>query len=411
LHQALSIAKQVSDHEARDDMLVRLGDKYGMAEAYDHALECAELIEDDFNQITLYKYLARKYIDIQNYAQANLIIEKAERSRLNDWFLEDLVKSYLVHQDFTRAIDAIERMTEEKAKVTALSNIAYKYWRIGYESAATKSLDQAKEIADQIPDSYTQSWCLHKISKVAKQISTTQKADSLLATSVNEAQQINDQFSQGFAFNNLAFQLASAGKYDEAIEMIETSNPFIPKFQKVRLLIAIANQCQKLNQAKVAEEMIDRAMRTVEEIDGSDLPIPKADARFFAPKDIDNYALQQQQYDLAFMILQKIEPSYGKLHLLVAISNTYIENGEQQKAGETLQKAVEQIKESKNLYLSEEIALMYAQIKDYYSAIKTVKLLLSDLGQSTTLVKIALKYAEFPQPIQPATLEMIETWG
>jgi hypothetical protein len=405
LHQALSIAKQESDCDEQDIRLVRLGDKYGMAEAYDHALECAELIEDDFDQIELYKYLSWNYIDHQNHEQACLIIEKAESSGWNDWFLEDLVESYLKHEDFARAFETIKKMTQEQAKVTALSDIAHKYWEIGNELAALESLTKAKEIADRILDSNTKYWCLQAMSRVAQQVSTTQELESLLSASVNEAQQINDQYSQGFAFNNLAFQLVWAGKYDEAIKMIETSNPFIPKFQKVRLLIAIANQCQKLNQSMAAEEMINRAMETVEEIDGSslsDITIPSEKAQSFAWNDIADYALEHKQYSLAYKILEAIKPLDAQADLLVKISAAYIKNNEFEKARVALQQATEillNIKPGMSWDMATSIAYRYGEIGDYDLAINAVKLIQRDTYQARTLAAIALKICQISTTI------------
>jgi tetratricopeptide (TPR) repeat protein len=413
LHQALSIAKQESDCDERDNMLVRLGDKYGMAEAYELALECAELIEDDFDQISLYKYLSWNYIDHQNHEQARIIIEKAESSGWNDWFLEDVVGSYLKHEDFARAFEAFEKMTQEQAKVTALSDIAQKYWELGNESAAVESLTKAQEITDRIPDSNTKSWCLQAMSRVAEKISTTQESESLLSASVNEAQQINDQFSQGFAFNNLAFQLVSAGKYDEAIKLIETSNPFIPKFQKVRLLIAIANQCQKLNQPTAAEEMINRAMKTVEEITGIDEYLTSEKAQSLAWHDITDYALEHRLYALAQEISKEIKSPDAQVNLLVKISTAYIKNNEFEQARTTLQQATEilpNVEAGMRLGSAMSVASNYGEMGDYHLAIKSIKLIPRNAYQARTLAAIALKYAESPQPLQPDTLQMIETW-
>lgn len=61
------------------------------------------------------------------------------------------------------------------------------------------------------------------------------------------------------------------------------------------------------------------------------------------------------------------------------------------------------------MYMATEIANLYAQVKDYYSAIKTAKLIPSDVYQAQSLVAIALKYAELPEAIAQETFDILET--
>ena len=411
-NQAFNLIKKISDYEERDNLLVRIGDQFAQAGEYIKTLECAELIQDDFDQVELYKYLTQEYIDNKQYQHVDLIIDKAKETGWEDWILEDVVKSYLAQEDFERSFEAIEMMNQEQAQVNALSDIAQKYWKTGDKSKAIENLAKAQGIADHIQNSNSKSWSLQAISRVQQQIDNSLESNSLLSDAVAEAQKIDDVFLQGFAVNNLAFQLASAGKYEQAIETIESSKPFIPSFQKIRLLIAISSQYLNENQPEKADQMINRAMKTVTEMTGNELAIPREEAQSFAWNDIADYALEHQQYDLVLIILKQIESLSGKVHLLCSISDKYIKNGEYKKARETLQQAIEvlsKVKDSKNLYMLPEIANLYAQMGDYYSALNTVKLIPTDIYQAQTLTAIALTYAKSPQEINSETFEVLES--
>ena len=236
LELAFISAKRISDYEERDHVLTRIGNKFGIAGDFNKALECAELVEDDLDRAYLYQYLAQESIDNKQYKQVDIIISKAQETGWENLVLEEVVKSHLEQVDFERAFKAVELMTQEQAKVSALSDIALKHWQLKDTVQARANLTQARKIVDQIKDSNTKSWSLQAISRVSQQMDSAQESDSLLSASVNEAKQIDDVFLQGFSFNNLAFQLASAGKYDEAIETIESSNPLIPNVSKSSLI-------------------------------------------------------------------------------------------------------------------------------------------------------------------------------
>ena len=217
---------------------------------------------------------------------------------------------------------------------------------------------------------------------------------------------------QGFAFDNLAFQLASAGKYEEAIKTIESSNPFIPRFEKIRLLIQVAKQYQKSNQPEKADKIINLATKTVAQITGEELSIPKEAARSFAWNDIADYALEHDRYGLVWEIFEKIEQPSRKLDLLTKISQKYIKNNQYVEAHSALHKAEQILWEMQNkndLYLATTVAYQYSEIKDYDSAMKVVKKMPCDLQQARALVAIALQYIKSPRKIDPATMKLLKT--
>ena len=412
LNLGLSLAKKISDYEARDDILIRLGSKFRIVGEFAKSLECAESIEDDYDQCLLYQYVAHEYIKCRQYEQVNLVIEKVKETGWENWLLEEIVESYLEHQDFQRALEAIEIMNQEQAKVNALSNVALKYWQLGDNIKAQESLIKAREIVNRIENSNSKSWSLQAISRASQQIESTDESNSLLSASVNEAKQIDDIFLQGFAFNNLAFQLASAGKYEEAIKTIESSNPFIPKFEKIRLLIQVAKQYQKSNQPAKADKIINLATKAVAEITGEELSIPKEAARSFAWNDIADYALEHDQYNLVWEIFKQIEHPSAEVHLLIKISEKYIKNNQYAEADNALHKAEQilwKMQNKNDLYLATTVAYQYSEIKDYDSAIKVVKKMPCDLQQARALVAIALQYIKSPQKIDPATFKLLKT--
>ena len=414
LDLALSLVKKIpdSDYEERDNILVRLGDEFARLGEFVKGLECAELIEDDYDRCLLYQYVAHEYINCRQYEQINLVIEKAKETGWENWLLEEIVKSYLEHEDFPRALEAIKKMNQKQAKVNALSDIALKYLQLGNRVQAQESLIQAKKIVERIENSDSKSWSLQAISRASQQIESTDEFNSLLSASVNEAKQIDDIFLQGFAFDNLAFQLASAGKYEEAIKTIESSNPFIPKFEKICLLIQVAKQYQKSNQPAKADKIINLATKAVAEITGEELSIQKEAARSFAWNDIADYALEHDQYNLVWEIFKHIEQPSGKVDLLTKISKKYIKNNQYAEADNALHKAEQilwKMQNKNDLYLATTIAYQYSEIKDYDSAIKVVKKMPCNLQQARALVAIALQYIKSPQKIDPATFKLLKT--
>ena len=378
---------------------------------FSKGFECAELIEDEFDRYLLYQYIAYKYVDNRQYQEINNVIQKTKETGFENLLLEEITKSYLDYEDFQRALEAIEMMNQEQAKVNALSNIALKYWQLGDNIKAQDNLLKAREIVDRIENSNSKAWSLQAISRASQQIESTDEFNSLLSASVNEAKQIDDIFLKGFAFDNLAFQLASAGKYEEAIKTIESSNAFIPKFEKIRLLIQVAKQYQKSNQPAKADKIINLATKAVAEITGDELSIPKEAAQSFAWNDIADYALEHDQYNLVWEIFKQIEHPSAEVHLLIKISEKYIKNNQYAEADNALQKAEQilwKIQNQNDLYLATTVAYQYSEIKDYDSAIKVVKKMPCDLQQARALVAIALQYIKSPQKIDLATFKLLK---
>lgn len=318
LEIAFTAAKKITDLDDRDYTFIDLGENYARLGLYKRALDCAELIEDDYLQATqLYTSLIAEYIARQQYEQVNIIINKTIETGWENWILEEAVKSYLEQEDFQRAFAAIEMMTQEQARVNSLSDIAQKYLELNDQLAAEKNLQKAQTIANNIQNSNTKSWSLLAISRVYKQLEQTQDSGSFVSQAVTEIEQIQDPFSKSIIFNSLAFELASVGKYDQALEIIESDNLSISRSQKIRLLIKIAEQYQKLDQPEKATMMIDLAMGMATKLKSEISDLPDDVAQSFSLNDIADYALENQQYDLAFNILEQVKTLDGKAHLLV----------------------------------------------------------------------------------------------
>lgn len=423
LDLAFNFAQKIEDEDGdeRDYVFIDIGESYANAGAHNKALECGDFVEDDYKLATrLYVALIWKYIDTQQYQQTENVIDRAIESGWGDYVLEEAVESYLALEDFDRANDALKRIEGDLSRVYALANMAQRYWQLDNPEKAQETIEKAKAIANNIEDSTSKSWSLQAIFRASPQMDT--ESESTLQESVKEAQKINDNFHQAFAFNSLAFQLASVGKYDEALEIMERENIFMPITEKIGLLINIAKQYRAKGDLKKAEQIIEKAINNIDKITGKELSIPQEEHQAFAWGDIANYALEFQDYKLFYWVLDRIKSPSAKSNLLLEVSELHIKNKEEELVRETLERATTTlsnmlVETDNNLPGSTSIAVSYlatvthyyARLGDYDLALETVKLIPSNTARANSLIAIARQYNKTPQIIEKTTLDILKT--
>ncbi|MGD1921405.1 MAG: tetratricopeptide repeat protein [Pleurocapsa sp.] len=424
LDLAFNLAQKIEDEDVdeRDYVFIDIGESYGNARAHNIALECGELVEDSVRLAGhLYVPLIWEYIDTQQYQQTENVIDRAIESGWGDWVLEEAVKSYLALKDFNRAGGAIKRIEGEQSKVSALADMAQRYWQLDKQEKARETLAKAKAIANDIEDSTSKSWSLQAISKASRQMDIESK--STLQESVEEARNINNDFHLSFAVNSLAFQLASVGKYDEALEIMDRENVLMPVTEKIGLLINIAKQYRTKGELEKAEQMIETGISNIDKITGKKLSIPRAEIQAFAWGDIADYALEFQDYKLFNLVLDRIKSPSAKANLLLKISDIRIKNNETEAARKTLARATNIISNilveanNDNLPGSTSIALSYlttvvyyyTRLGDYNLALETVKSIPSNIERANSLIAIARQYNKTSKTLEITTFDILKT--
>lgn len=227
----LQVSKTIQYSNDKNLALWRMAGKLASVGAYDRALHVAQEIEEDDRKVYALAEIAarcakggekKKASDL--FSQALRIARGMPRREGKTSALAKIAQRYAEAGSFDEAERVVKMIwLDVHAKALALADIAAEYWEAGQAEKASQAIDQALRLAQRVRGAEEKVNALTDIAQKVGDAGQKEKACEILARAIKAVDEADDpRFNRSFALGSIARAYADAGRFDEALSVVNS---------------------------------------------------------------------------------------------------------------------------------------------------------------------------------------------